>query len=158
MKRLLVLVPVALVACGSPSAGITPTAQQSSSGDELQRIDCQVAYNPARTGKSATLTVPVGQDGAQQHTDSVRFRQMAMRISYFDDGFETPAFNAVVKSTGAMEDISARLYQLERVSDEQGAPAKRPDNEFVGGHGFTGLAYEFDPDSRAEIQYWCEAF
>ena len=158
MKRLLLLiVPFVLVACGSPSTGITPAAQQSSSGQELQRIDCEVFYNPARTGRSETLSVPAN-DGEQQHKDSVRFREMSVRISYFDDGFESPVFNVITKSTGAKEDISARLYQLERVSDEQGSPAKRPENEFIGGQGFTGLAYEFDPDSRAEIQYYCEAF
>ena len=158
MKRLLLLiVPLALTACGSPSAGITPAAQPSSSGQELQRIDCQVFYNPARNGRSETLSVPAN-DGEWQHKDSARFREMSVRISYFDDGFESPVFNVVTKSTGAKEDISARLYQLERVSEQEGGPAKRPENEFVVGQGFTGLAYEFDPDSRAEIQYYCEAF
>lgn len=87
----------------------------------------------------------------------MRFGQMRARISYFDDGFESPAFNVVVRSPGHKEDITARLYQLERMSDEPSAPAKRPESEFVGGHGFTGLGYVFDPDSKAELQYWCEA-
>jgi len=26
-----------------------------------------------------------------------------------------------------------------------------------GGHGFTGLHYVYNPTSRAELQFWCEA-
>lgn len=41
------------------------------------------------------------------------------------------------------------LYQLE--------PDSGPQNQFVGGHGFTGLNYSYAPGSTAELQYWCEA-
>lgn len=149
------LASLTFVACGTASPGGAPAAQPSDdSGDQLQRIDCHVAYNPHKGGKSADLSVIA--EGSQK--DSVRFGQMSMRISYFDDGFESPAFNAVVKSTRARKDISARLYQLERTNEQQGAQAQKPKNEFVGGHGFTGLAFEFDTDSRAQLQYFCEAF
>ncbi|HUV93017.1 MAG TPA: hypothetical protein VMV80_08020 [Anaerolineales bacterium] len=30
-----------------------------------------------------------------------------------------------------------------------------PQNQFIGGHGFTGLNYSYQPDSGAELQYWC---
>ena len=156
MKRsLFLLVPFALAACGSPSAGIAPAAQPSDgSGERLERIDCHVAYNPNKTGETAELSVVA--EGSQK--DSVKFRKLSMRISYFDDGFESPAFNAVVRSLEAKKDISARLYQLQRTGDGAEAPAQKPENEFVGGHGFTGLAYEFDPGSKAQLQYYCEAF
>ena len=159
MKRsllsLLSLIPFVLAACGSPSAGIAPAAQPSDGSNErLERIDCHVSYNPNKTGKTAELSVVA--EGSQK--DSVKFRKMSMRIAYFDDGFESPAFNAVVRSLEAGKDISARLYQLKRVGDEPEAPAQKPENEFVGGHGFTGLAYEFDTESKAQIQYYCEAF
>lgn len=160
MKRSKLLTPVclalfALVACGSPSTGIAPGAQPTGSDEQLERIDCHVAYNPQRPGRTVDLSVAAA-EGRQ--SDRVRFRQMTMRITYFDDGFESPAFNAIVKSTGEKEAISARLYQFERTGGQESAPPKRPANEFVGGHGFTGLAYEFDPDSSAELQYYCEAF
>jgi hypothetical protein len=28
-------------------------------------------------------------------------------------------------------------------------------DQFIGGHGFTGLAYVFHPASGGEIQYFC---
>ena len=164
-KPLLAFAALALVlaACGSPSAGITPAAQQSNSGQELERIDCQVTYNAfSRGGQNETLSVQATSDGRLQ-VDRARFKQMVVRIRYSDDTYESPVFNVIVKSRGAREDLEARAYQLERVGeqggpDTQGGPAKRPENEFVGGHGFTGLGYVFDPDSNAEIQYYCEAF
>jgi len=82
---------------------------------------------------------------------------MNVRIRYFDDGFDSPAFNVIVKSTGKKEDIEARLYQFERTGDQQDAGPRRPENEFAGGHGFTGLTYVFDPDSPADVQYFCVA-
>ena len=145
---------VALASCGGSSQGVMPTAQPSEGGEAMERIDCHVSYNPQRTGRSADLSVAT----QRIDEDRVRFNEMSVRIRYFDDGFESPAFNVITKSTGKKEDISARLYQFQRTSDEPRAPAKRPENEFVGGHGFTGLAYEFDPDSKAELQFWCEAF
>ncbi len=39
------------------------------------------------------------------------------------------------------------LYQL--------PPDSGPQNQFGGGHGFTGLNYSYAPDSTAELQYWC---
>jgi hypothetical protein len=145
-----------LGACGS-SGSVTPTAQPSDgSAEKLESISCTFSYVPraGREGRQETLSVETEQGSQGQ---AVRFGQMVARISYFDDGFESPAFNVVVRSPGHKEDITARLYQLERTSDEPSAPAKRPENEFVGGHGFTGLGYVFDPDSKAELQYWCEA-
>jgi len=41
------------------------------------------------------------------------------------------------------------LYQLPADSG--------PQNQFVGGHGFTGLNYSYAPNSTAELQFWCEA-
>jgi hypothetical protein len=29
-------------------------------------------------------------------------------------------------------------------------------NQFIGGHGFTGLVYVYHPSSDAELQYFCE--
>ena len=156
--KLLAIIFAFLAACGS-SGSVTPTTQPSDGSDKkLESITCTFSFvaRAGGPGREETLAVDAGQD-SQEDRDSVRFGQMRARISYFDDGFESPAFNVVVRSPGHKEDITARLYQLERMSDEPSAPAKRPDNEFVGGHGFTGLGYVFDPDSKAELQYWCEA-
>ncbi len=54
-----------------------------------------------------------------------------------------------VTPTGEQGVIVSQLFQL--------AVDSGPDNQFVGGHGFTGLSYAYDPVSGAELQYWCEA-
>lgn len=155
---------VSLTACGDPSIGSAPAAQPSSEpGTRLERIECTIAYrgNPQKPGREERLTVAAERDG-QIHKDASRFKHMSVRITYFDDGYETPVFNVVVRSPGD-GDITAKAYQLQRIGeqggpDQQGGEARRPENEFVGGHGFTGLGYVFDTDSKAEIQYFCEAF
>jgi hypothetical protein len=53
-----------------------------------------------------------------------------------------------VTPTGTQDVIVSHLFQL---SQDSG-----PTNQFVGGHGFTGLNYAYDPVSGAELQYWCE--
>ncbi len=45
--------------------------------------------------------------------------------------------------------LSATFYQLPSDSGTQ--------NQFIGGYGFTGLNYSYQPDSGAELQYWCAA-
>ena len=54
-----------------------------------------------------------------------------------------------VTEVGGTEPVVSQLYQL---SAEAG-----PQNQFVGSHGFTGLAYVYHPESGAELQYWCAA-
>jgi hypothetical protein len=41
------------------------------------------------------------------------------------------------------------LYQFE--------PDSGPQNQFVGGHGFTGLNAAYQASSGAELKYWCAA-
>ena len=45
--------------------------------------------------------------------------------------------------------LVSHLFQL--------PPDAGPTDQFVGGHGFTGLTSAYDPVSGAELQYWCEA-
>jgi hypothetical protein len=47
--------------------------------------------------------------------------------------------------TGA--EISRQLFQFD--------PQNPLENQFIGGHGFTGLNYLFHPDSAAEMQFFC---
>lgn len=52
-------------------------------------------------------------------------------------------------STGDTVVLHTTLYQLPLDSG--------PQNQFIGGHGFTGLNYSYAPASGAELQYWCVA-
>jgi hypothetical protein len=53
-----------------------------------------------------------------------------------------------VTERGESDPIIMHLYQLPLDSG--------PQNQFVGGHGFSGLIYVTDPVSKAELQFWCE--
>ena len=57
------------------------------------------------------------------------------------------ALRVWVTRTTESEPLVTQLYQL-----PEGA---WPEDQFVGGHGFTGLTYAYDPVSGAELQYWC---
>jgi hypothetical protein len=70
-----------------------------------------------------------------QYTDGRRDGERALRLW--------------VTRTAEAGEIVAQLFQL---PDDAG-----PRDQFVGGHGFTGLTYAYDPVSGAELQYWCEA-
>ena len=53
-------------------------------------------------------------------------------------------------SVSSIEDdreVTSQLYQLSKTGP--------PQNEFHGGHGFTGLSYAYHPTSPSELQYWC---
>ena len=54
-----------------------------------------------------------------------------------------------VLMAGSGEELSSQLCQMSKT--------ERPQNEFIGGHGFTGLTYAFHSTSRAELHHWCVA-
>lgn len=70
-----------------------------------------------------------------------------VRLLYFDDGFEARSLNVYVYSRQRRRLLTQDLFQL-------GDTLR---NQFVGDQGFTGLRYVRYPDSRAELQYICEA-
>jgi hypothetical protein len=59
------------------------------------------------------------------------------------------AFRSSVRAKSPRTVLHSTLYQLPLDSG--------PQNQFVGGHGFTGLNYSYAPGSTAELQFWCEA-
>lgn len=54
-----------------------------------------------------------------------------------------------VTEAGQTAELFSQLYQLPQNSG--------PQNQFIGGHGFTGLNYTHHPTTEAELQYWCNA-
>ena len=64
-----------------------------------------------------------------------------------DDEYEGRALSIVVVNIETDAEIIRQLYQF----DSQN-PVK---NQFMGGHGFTGLNYVFKPKATDEIQYYC---
>lgn len=111
-------------------------------------ITCSTAY---RVSTAEELT---GTDTVtfldEQSTQSIPYIYLEFHAEYrpgVDDNER--ALRVWVTPTASDQILVTHLYQL---SVDEG-----PVDQFVGGHGFTGLNYAYDPVSGAELQYWCEA-
>jgi len=126
-----------LAACGGESV-VSPKADQ---------IVCTVAYR-------SSVEVGIEQEETLTFTDtddeqSMAFAEMVFHAAY-GAGVVDNERNLRVRVTDTAETIIlATLYQFPTDSG--------PQNQFVGGHGFTGLTYSYAPTSTAELQFWCEA-
>ena len=128
-----------LAACGGGVGTAVPLAES---------ISCTAAYRSSvEVGieREETLTF-TDADGEQL----VAFTDMTFHAAY-DAGGADNERNLRVRVTDAAETAvyHSTLFQFE--------PDSGPQNQFVGGHGFTGLNYSYAPGSTAELQYWCEA-
>jgi len=72
---------------------------------------------------------------------------MGFQARFQDDQFEGRALSIAVTNLETGAEISRQLYQFD--------PQNPPENQFIGGHGFTGLHYVYHPGSEAEMQYFC---
>jgi hypothetical protein len=77
------------------------------------------------------------------------FVDLESQAQYLDSPHEGRALRISAKNAENDQELTAQLYQLRR--------DHRPDNQFLGSHGFTGLVYVYHPSSQAEIQYICES-
>lgn len=130
-----------LAACGNGGeTAVPPKAQQ---------IICTAAYRSSvEVGIEREETLTFTDGDAEQ---SAAFADMVFHAAY-SAGEADNERNLRVWVTGAGEDTAvshSTLYQLPLDSG--------PQNQFVGGHGFTGLNYSYHPTSGAEMQFWCEA-
>ena len=131
-----------LSGCGSDDA-TTPVG--SSPAGSSDAITCKLSIRrhlETSTFQTEQLTVQSHQD--ERETTLGPFR---VRLLFFDDGFEARSLNVYVYSRERRRLLTQDLYQL-------------PDtlrNQFLGDQGFSGLKCVRDPDSRAELQYLCEA-
>ena len=72
---------------------------------------------------------------------------MVFEAHFQDDEYEGRALSIAVIDLDKGSDISRQLYQFDRQNPVE--------NQFVGGHGFTGLNYTFQPGTTAEMQFFC---
>lgn len=128
-----------LAACGGGEADVAPLAES---------IVCTAAYR-------SSTTVGIEQEETFTFTDtddeqSATFGEMMFHAAY-DAGGADNERNLRVWVTDAAETAvyHSTLYQFE--------PDSGPQDQFVGGHGFTGLNYSYQPTSGAELQFWCQA-
>ena len=135
----ILLMTVLISACSTPET--TSEAPPSSDGT----IICEVFYRPGAGGDleaAPLITFTEGND-LQVH----EFETMTFEASFQDDAYEGRALRIAVTNPENGDEITLQLYQFD--------PQNPVENQFVGGHGFTGLNYVFQPDSSAEMQFFC---
>ena len=129
-----------LAACSpSPRAAGGPAA-------DFAGIECQVFYRPSigESFRESTVTLAKGGDRGVVEQDDLRWD-----AAYWDDEYEGQSLSIAVTGLDTGQGLVRQLYQLDR---EKGLA-----NQFIGGHGFTGLVYVYHPGSTAEMQYFCQA-
>ncbi|MDQ4077406.1 MAG: hypothetical protein M3220_14315 [Chloroflexota bacterium] len=145
-RLLLVAICLSLLLVGCASGEI-PTEADAEPVPLM--IVCRVAYR-------STVTVPIEEEaelvfGGENDEQTLAFEDLTLHAQYLA-GERPPRERslrlAVVDSVSGQE-LGAQLYQL--------SLTEAPRNEFRGGHGFTGLAYAYHPETGAELQYWCVA-
>ncbi|MEZ4592030.1 MAG: hypothetical protein R3D55_12945 [Chloroflexota bacterium] len=136
-KVWILLLGLLLAACGGGTADVAPLAES---------IVCTAAYR-------SSVEVGIEQEETFTFTDVddelwATFGEMMFHAAY-DAGGADNERNLRVWVTDAAETAvtHSTLYQFE--------PDSGPQDQFTGGHGFTGLNYSYAPGSAAELQYFC---
>ena len=147
--RLLLLVVLGLtVGCFSPAGPVGEGGgPEAAPGSAELTIECHVFYraSPSESlSEDSPLTFTSGGDQGR-----VLFDDLAFQATYNDDEFEGRSFLISVEDPGSGDQVVRQLYQIDR--------GEKLENQFVGGHGFTGLAYVYHRASGAEMQYFCQA-
>lgn len=130
------------------AAGCVPVAPEPIGGSGLlpSAIQCQVFYRPSIPDSLEGTTITLEEDNARE---TISFAEMTFQAQFTVDQGEGRSLSIFVADADSGDEIVRHLYQ---VDSEKGLS-----NQFVGGHGFTGLAYFYHPTSSAELQYFCEA-
>lgn len=128
---------VLLLGCSGP-AGL-PVVDEA--------IMCHAAYRSSAGPIERETALYLEESGMSSDT---AFSDMALQALYSrGEGEGGRALALRVTTVESEQLIASQLYQF--------APGIEPQNDFVGGHGFTGLNYAYHPASGAELQYWCTA-
>ena len=134
----LLVVSLTLAACCSGAAAPA----------KAETITCNAAYR-------SSVAVGIEQEETftfTNHDDelSATFAELIFHAAYDAGGADNERNLRVwVTDAAATTVLHSTLYQM--------SPDSGPQNQFVGGHGFTGLSYSYAPDATAELQYWCTA-
>jgi|GEM_PF-1923209 len=140
MRKLFILLVLVLTACSGVTDTVLPPKPDT--------ITCVTAYR-------ASVDQPIEQERSITFADSdaeesVRFTDMVFHATYSTGEVDNErALRLWVSDLGDSSVYQTQLYQLD--------PGSGPQNQFRGGHGFTGLNYSYHPVSNAELQFWCTA-
>ena len=111
-------------------------------------VECSISHREqdSSTFSTEVLTLSSAAPEASADLGDLRFEG-----TYFsgEGSGEGRSLRVSVLEGESGAELASQLYQMSKTEP--------PKNEFIGGHGFTGLAYAFHPTSRTELQYWCVA-
>ena len=131
---------VFLTACSSPA--------EEGRGDQVgtmpDTVSCEVFYRPAAGAPFEESKLTLSTAGARE---LLTFEDMGFEATFLSDAGEGKSLSIVVTDLGAGAELTRGLYQFDSQAGLR--------DQFVGGHGFTGLAYVYHPSSGSEIQYFC---
>ena len=134
-----ILLDLVLSSCSS----LTNAPEGTPTG--LGNIVCEVYYRPgAGVGLRAAPLITFS-EGIDRKT--AEFDSMVFEAQFQDDDYEGRALSIAVTDRETGTEITRQLYQFDRQNPVE--------NQFIGGHGFTGLNYIFQPDSSSEMQFFC---
>jgi hypothetical protein len=111
-------------------------------------LTCHTAYRP-------NVSIPIQREDRIALSQfsmtpvTINYADLAFHAQYISEPGSSPSLNLFVTPPNRTDRLMSVLFQL----PQAGAPA----NQFVGGHGFTGLHYVYHPSSGAELQFWCVA-
>ncbi len=132
------ILTLVIAGCSSIGPGSNPSAQ------DAKTLICEIFYR-AGAGQNLDAAPQITLEGNMQN--KIEFSDMAFEASYQDDQFEGQTLSIVILNLDTGAEISRQLFQFD--------PQNPLENQFIGGHGFTGLNYLFHPDLAAEMQFFC---
>jgi len=136
---LLLLFIFPMVGCVPSGAVTEPVAP------DFNILVCEVFYRPSPGSGMQSHPPLVFKRG--NDSQSIQFDELAFEARFQDDEFEGRALSTIVTAMETGVEISRVLYQFDSNNPVE--------NQFIGGHGFTGLNYVFHPTTSAEVQYFC---
>ncbi len=145
MKSLGIAITIFLLFAVFVSSCASPETPSEAPLSHDATIVCEVFYRAGAGGgleAAPLITFTKGND-----LQVFEFETMTFEASFQDDAFEGRAIRIAVTNLEGHAEMSRQLYQFD--------PQNPVVNQFVGGHGFTGLNYVFQPDTSAEMQYFC---
>lgn len=134
---LIFILAVLLTACSGEGNGIKINKEFT--------ITCEVYYRHNQGDPLTPAPVLTFSEGSAQKY--LVFDDMTFNARFQEDEYEGHALYVTITGIEETDEYSRQLYQF----DSQNPP----ENQFVGGHGFTGLNYVYHPDSHSEMQYYC---
>lgn len=109
-------------------------------------INCHAFYRAASgEALSEAPTMTLSMDG---DLEFIQFDNMEFRVQFFADQFEGQSLSISITNLDNNSELGRYLYQLDQ--------SKGLKNQFIGGHGFTGLNYIYHPNGEAEMQFFCD--